>query len=118
MAAPNFVLAGLDPATHAWGGRNKDVDTRIKSAQDDFKSFSASPIQVNLVQIEIRDRRILVKDDRDTLRPKARGDREIRHDLRGTAHCVRKIIGFEREPRMRVGHDKEPVALRVARGTE
>jgi len=38
--ATNLVLAGLDPATHALGrSKEKDVDARIKSAQDDFKSF-------------------------------------------------------------------------------
>jgi hypothetical protein len=35
-------LAGLGPATHALGrSKQKDVDARIKSAQDDFKSFLA-----------------------------------------------------------------------------
>jgi hypothetical protein len=42
----NFVLAGLVPATHALGRREKDVDARIKSAQDDLKSFPVSATQV------------------------------------------------------------------------
>jgi hypothetical protein len=36
MAASAFVLAGLDPAIHAFDACNKDVDTRDKPAQDDF----------------------------------------------------------------------------------
>ena len=38
---------GLDPwASTPWGGRYKGVDTRIKSAQDDFNSFPWSSTQV------------------------------------------------------------------------
>jgi len=43
----DFVLPGLDrldPAIHAFGGAGtKDVDTRIKSAQDELKLFLACP---------------------------------------------------------------------------
>jgi hypothetical protein len=36
IAASAFVLAGLDPAIHAFDAGNEDVDTRDKPAQDDF----------------------------------------------------------------------------------
>jgi hypothetical protein len=36
IAASAFVLAGLDPAIHAFDACNEDVDTRDKPAQDDL----------------------------------------------------------------------------------
>src|SRR6266851_3058082 len=37
----------FDPwASTPWGGRDKDVDARIKSAQDDFNLFRGSPTKV------------------------------------------------------------------------
>src|SRR5712671_526837 len=45
-----LVLAGLVPAIHALSGRDKDVGARIKSAQDDSKSFPARPTQVHLAR--------------------------------------------------------------------
>jgi hypothetical protein len=35
------VLAGLDPAIHAFGRPKEDVDTRDKPAQDDYTLFTA-----------------------------------------------------------------------------
>jgi hypothetical protein len=35
------VLAGLDPAIHAFPRRNEDVDARVKPAQDDVKCVRA-----------------------------------------------------------------------------
>jgi hypothetical protein len=40
FATSAFVLAGLDPAIHAFDACNEDVDTRDKPAQDDFISSS------------------------------------------------------------------------------
>src|SRR5216683_6625760 len=58
--APIFVLAWLVPwafsprtrsvGIHALSGRDKDVGARIKSAQDDSKSFPARPTQVHLAR--------------------------------------------------------------------
>src|SRR5260370_36753176 len=43
---------GRDPwASRPSGARNKDVDARIKSAQDDFKWFLTSPKQVILPEV-------------------------------------------------------------------
>src|SRR5205823_9767177 len=40
---------GLDPwASTPWGGRDRGVDARIKSAQDEFSSFPGSPTQISL----------------------------------------------------------------------
>jgi hypothetical protein len=36
IATSAFVLAGLDPAIHAFGACKEDVDTRDKPAQDNF----------------------------------------------------------------------------------
>jgi hypothetical protein len=36
IATSAFVLAGLDPAIHAFDASDEDVDTRDKPAQDDF----------------------------------------------------------------------------------
>jgi hypothetical protein len=72
----------------------------------------------NLAQVEVVDRRVLVKYDCDAIRPKACGDCEIGHDLDSASHCIREILGFEREPRMRVGRDKKPIAFRIAGATQ
>jgi hypothetical protein len=39
---------GLTRPSTPWGVRNKDVDTRVKPAQDDLRSFPASLTQVRL----------------------------------------------------------------------
>jgi ATP-dependent Lhr-like helicase len=39
IASPISSWPGLARPSTPWSGRDKDVDTRIKSAQDDFKSF-------------------------------------------------------------------------------
>jgi len=63
----------------------------------------------------MRESRIFVEDDRNTLGRQTGGSCEARDDLVGPAHCVIEIVGLEDEASMGVGSYEKPTGLRIAR---